>query len=136
MQLSTLEKNCKDFGVRLYPLGDADQGVVHAFAPVLGLTQPGMTIVCGDSHTSTHGAFGAMAIGIGTSEVEHVMATQTLCLKPFKTMAVNIEGKLPEGRHRQGHHSGHHRQDRHRRRPGLRDRIPWRSHRNLPWTPV
>ena len=86
LQLSTLEKNCKDFGVRLCPLGDADQGVVHAFAPVLGLTQPGMTIVCGDSHTSTHGAFGAMAIGIGTSEVEHVMATQTLSLKPFKTM--------------------------------------------------
>ena len=85
LQLSTLEKNCKDFGVRLCPLGDADQGVVHAFAPVLGLTQPGMTIVCGDSHTSTHGAFGAMAIGIGTSEVEHVMATQTLSLKPFKT---------------------------------------------------
>ena len=97
LQLSTLEKNCKDFGVRLCPLGDADQGVVHAFAPVLGLTQPGMTIVCGDSHTSTHGAFGAMAIGIGTSEVEHVMATQTLSLKPFKTMAVNIEGDLPKG---------------------------------------
>ena len=96
LQLSTLEKNCKDFGVRLCPLGDADQGVVHAFAPVLGLTQPGMTIVCGDSHTSTHGAFGAMAIGIGTSEVEHVMATQTLSLKPFKTMAVNIEGELPK----------------------------------------
>ena len=93
LQLSTLEKNCKDFGVRLCPLGDADQGVVHAFAPVLGLTQPGMTIVCGDSHTSTHGAFGAMAIGIGTSEVEHVMATQTLSLKPFKTMAVNVNGK-------------------------------------------
>lgn len=87
LQLSTLEKNCKEFGVRLCPLGDADQGVVHAFAPVLGLTQPGMTIVCGDSHTSTHGAFGAMALGIGTSEVEHVMATQTLSLKPFKTMA-------------------------------------------------
>ena len=83
--------------MRLCPLGDADQGVVHAFAPVLGLTQPGMTIVCGDSHTSTHGAFGAMAIGIGTSEVEHVMATQTLSLKPFKTMAVNIEGELPKG---------------------------------------
>ncbi len=97
LQLTTLEKNCEEFGVRLCPLGDADQGVVHAFAPVLGLTQPGMTIVCGDSHTSTHGAFGAMAIGIGTSEVEHVMATQTLSLKPFKTMAVNIEGDLPKG---------------------------------------
>ena len=97
LQLTTLEKNCKEFGVRLHPLGDADQGVVHAFAPVLGLTQPGMTIVCGDSHTSTHGAFGALAFGIGTSEVEHVMATQTLSLKPFKTMAVNIEGELPKG---------------------------------------
>ena len=97
LQLTTLEKNCKEFGVRLHPLGDADQGIVHAFAPILGLTQPGMTIVCGDSHTSTHGAFGAMAIGIGTSEVEHVMATQTLSLKPFKTMAVNIEGDLPKG---------------------------------------
>lgn len=96
-QLSTLERNCKEFGVRLHPLGDADQGIVHAFAPILGLTQPGMTVVCGDSHTSTHGAFGALAFGIGTSEVEHVMATQTLSLKPFKTMAVNVEGELPEG---------------------------------------
>lgn len=96
-QLTTLEHNCKEFGVRLHPLGDADQGIVHAFAPILGLTQPGMTIVCGDSHTSTHGAFGALAFGIGTSEVEHVMATQTLSLKPFKTMAVNVEGELPEG---------------------------------------
>ena len=95
LQLMTLEKNCKEFGVRLHPLGDADQGIVHAFAPILGLTQPGMTIVCGDSHTSTHGAFGALAFGIGTSEVEHVMATQTLSLKPFKTMAINVEGKLP-----------------------------------------
>ncbi len=94
-QLTTLERNCKEFGVRLHPLGDADQGIVHAFAPMLGLTQPGMTIVCGDSHTSTHGAFGALAFGIGTSEVEHVMATQTLSLKPFKTMAINIEGDLP-----------------------------------------
>lgn len=96
-QLTTLEHNCKEFGVRLHPLGDADQGIVHAFAPILGLTQPGMTIVCGDSHTSTHGAFGALAFGIGTSEVEHVMATQTLSLKPLKTMAVNVEGELPEG---------------------------------------
>lgn len=96
LQLSTLEKNCEEFGVRLHSLGDADQGIVHAFAPILGLTQPGMTIVCGDSHTSTHGAFGALAFGIGTSEVEHVMATQTLSLKPFKTMAIDVEGKLPE----------------------------------------
>jgi 3-isopropylmalate/(R)-2-methylmalate dehydratase large subunit len=95
IQISTLEKNCKEFGVRLHPLGDADQGIVHAVGPQLGLTQPGMTVVCGDSHTSTHGAFGALAFGIGTSEVEHVMATQTLSLKPFKTMAVNVEGELP-----------------------------------------
>ncbi|RSX55129.1 3-isopropylmalate dehydratase large subunit [Bifidobacterium dolichotidis] len=97
LQLSTLEHNCEEFGVRLHPLGDADQGIVHAFAPMLGLTQPGMTIVCGDSHTSTHGAFGALAFGIGTSEVEHVMATQTLSLKPFKTMAITIDGDLPVG---------------------------------------
>lgn len=97
VQISTLEHNCKEFGVRLHPLGDADQGIVHQVGPQLGLTQPGMTIVCGDSHTSTHGAFGALAFGIGTSEVEHVMATQTLSLKPFKTMAVNVEGILPEG---------------------------------------
>ncbi|EFA23388.1 3-isopropylmalate dehydratase large subunit [Bifidobacterium gallicum] len=97
LQLTTLERNCQEFGVRLHPLGDADQGIVHAFAPMLGLTQPGMTIVCGDSHTSTHGAFGALAFGIGTSEVEHVMATQTLSLKPFKTMAITIDGDLPEG---------------------------------------
>ncbi len=97
IQISTLEKNCKEFGVRLHPLGDADQGIVHAIGPQLGLTQPGMTVVCGDSHTSTHGAFGAMAFGIGTSEVEHVLATQTLSLKPFKTMAINISGELPQG---------------------------------------
>ena len=97
LQLTTLEKNCKEFGVRLHPLGDADQGIVHAFAPILGLTQPGMTIVCGDSHTSTHGAFGALAFGIGTSEVEHVLATQTLPQARPKTMAVNINGPLADG---------------------------------------
>ncbi|MDD6373458.1 MAG: aconitase family protein, partial [Bifidobacteriaceae bacterium] len=95
LQLSTLAKNCKEFGVRLHALGDPDQGIVHQVGPQLGLTQPGMTIVCGDSHTSTHGAFGALAFGIGTSEVEHVLATQTLSLKPFKTMAVNVDGELP-----------------------------------------
>ncbi len=94
LQLSTLAKNCKEFGVRLHALGDPDQGIVHQVGPQLGLTQPGMTIVCGDSHTSTHGAFGALAFGIGTSEVEHVLATQTLSLKPFKTMAVNVDGEL------------------------------------------
>jgi 3-isopropylmalate/(R)-2-methylmalate dehydratase large subunit len=91
-QVETLRRNCAEFGIRLYPMGDIDQGIVHVVGPQLGLTQPGMTIVCGDSHTSTHGAFGALAMGIGTSEVEHVLATQTLPLRPFKTMAVNVDG--------------------------------------------
>ncbi|AKK10969.1 3-isopropylmalate dehydratase large subunit [Corynebacterium uterequi] len=95
-QVETLRKNCAEFGVRLHSMGDEQQGIVHQVGPQLGITQPGMTIVCGDSHTSTHGAFGAMAFGIGTSEVEHVMATQTLSLKPFKTMAVEITGTLRE----------------------------------------
>ncbi|WP_020574792.1 3-isopropylmalate dehydratase large subunit [Actinopolymorpha alba] len=96
-QVETLRRNCAEFGVRLHPLGDADQGIVHVVGPQLGLTQPGMTIVCGDSHTSTHGAFGALAFGIGTSEVEHVLATQTLPQVRPKTMAVNVDGELPEG---------------------------------------
>ncbi|GAA0576400.1 3-isopropylmalate dehydratase large subunit [Actinomadura livida] len=96
-QVETLRKNCSDFGVRLHPMGDAGQGIVHVMGPQLGLTQPGMTVVCGDSHTSTHGAFGALAFGIGTSEVEHVLATQTLPQIQPKTMAVTVEGALPEG---------------------------------------
>ncbi|GAB4584325.1 3-isopropylmalate dehydratase large subunit [Nocardia sp. IFM 10818] len=96
-QVETLRRNCEEFGIRLHPMGDLDQGIVHVVGPQLGLTQPGTTVVCGDSHTSTHGAFGALAMGIGTSEVEHVLATQTLSLKPFKTMAINIDGQLPEG---------------------------------------
>ncbi len=96
-QVETLRRNCAEFGVTIYPMGDAEQGIVHVVGPQLGLTQPGMTIVCGDSHTSTHGAFGALAFGIGTSEVEHVLATQTLPLKPFRTMAVTVEGDLPDG---------------------------------------
>ena len=96
-QVETLRKNCAEFGVRLYPMGDAGQGIVHVIGPQLGITQPGMTIVCGDSHTSTHGAFGALAFGIGTSEVEHVLATQTLPLPRPKTMAVTVEGDLPAG---------------------------------------
>jgi 3-isopropylmalate/(R)-2-methylmalate dehydratase large subunit len=96
-QVETLRANCAEFGVRLHPMGDAEQGIVHVIGPQLGLTQPGMTIVCGDSHTSTHGAFGALAFGIGTSEVEHVMATQTLPLKPFRTLAVTVDGELPAG---------------------------------------
>ncbi len=94
-QVEALRKNCAEFGVPLYPLGSDDQGIVHVVGPQLGVTQPGMTVVCGDSHTSTHGAFGALAFGIGTSEVEHVLATQTLPLKPFKTMAITVEGELP-----------------------------------------
>ncbi|AZQ76834.1 3-isopropylmalate dehydratase large subunit [Flaviflexus ciconiae] len=96
-QIDTLRKNVKDFGVRIHSLGDSEQGIVHVVGPQLGITQPGMTIVCGDSHTSTHGAFGALAMGIGTSEVEHVLATQTLPLQPFKTMAINVNGKLRPG---------------------------------------
>jgi 3-isopropylmalate/(R)-2-methylmalate dehydratase large subunit len=96
-QVETLRKNCAEFGVRLYPMGDAGQGIVHVIGPQLGLTQPGLTIVCGDSHTSTHGAFGALAFGIGTSEVEHVLATQTLPQHRPKTMAVTVHGRLPHG---------------------------------------
>jgi 3-isopropylmalate/(R)-2-methylmalate dehydratase large subunit len=96
-QVETLRRNAKEFGVRLHPLGDIEQGIVHIIGPQLGLTQPGMTIVCGDSHTSTHGAFGAIAFGIGTSEVEHVLATQTLMQAKPKTMSVTIDGSLPEG---------------------------------------
>lgn len=97
LQVDTLRKNCAEFGVRLHSLGDIDQGIVHVVGPQLGITQPGMTIVCGDSHTSTHGAFGALAFGIGTSEVEHVLATQTLPLIRPKTMAINVEGALKPG---------------------------------------
>ena len=96
-QVEALRRNCEEFGVRLHPMGDASQGIVHVIGPQLGLTQPGMTVVCGDSHTSTHGAFGALAFGIGTSEVEHVLATQTLPLQRPKTMAVEVEGALPVG---------------------------------------
>ena len=94
-QIETLRRNAAEFGVPIHSLGDREQGIVHAIGPQLGLTQPGMTIVCGDSHTATHGAFGALAFGIGTSEVEHVLATQTLTQAPLKTMAVTIEGELP-----------------------------------------
>jgi 3-isopropylmalate/(R)-2-methylmalate dehydratase large subunit len=110
-QIETLRRNAEEFGVRLHSLGDKEQGIVHVVGPQLGLTMPGITVVCGDSHTSTHGAFGAMAFGIGTSEVEHVLATQTLPLKPFKTMAITVEGSCAR-RHREGHHPRDHRQDR------------------------
>ena len=96
-QLEALVRNCKEFGIRLYPLGHANQGIVHVIGPQLGLSQPGMTIVCGDSHTSTHGALGALAFGIGTSEVEHVLATQTLPQVRPQTMAITVDGDLPDG---------------------------------------
>ncbi len=96
-QIDALRTNANEFGLRLHSMGDVEQGIVHVVGPQLGLTQPGMTIVCGDSHTSTHGAFGALAFGIGTSEVEHVLATQTLPLKQFKTMAITVDGVMPEG---------------------------------------
>jgi 3-isopropylmalate/(R)-2-methylmalate dehydratase large subunit len=96
-QIATLRKNCADFGVELYDVDSREQGIVHVIGPELGITKPGMTIVCGDSHTSTHGAFGALAFGIGTSEVEHVLATQTLPQSKPKTFRIAVEGKLPTG---------------------------------------
>ena len=96
-QSQTLRSNCDEFGVRLYPMGDPGQGIVHVIGPEKGLTLPGMTVVCGDSHTSTHGAFGALAFGIGTSEVEHVLATQSLPQQRPGTLAVTVNGTLPEG---------------------------------------
>src|ERR687897_12847 len=96
-QVQTLVSNAREFGIKLFDLDSPEQGIVHVIGPELGFTQPGMTIVCGDSHTSTHGAFGALAFGIGTSEVEHVLATQTLPQHPAKTMAVTVEGELPQG---------------------------------------
>jgi 3-isopropylmalate/(R)-2-methylmalate dehydratase large subunit len=96
-QMETLARNCAEFGIRLFPTGDIGQGIVHVIGPQMGLTQPGMVIVCGDSHTSTHGAFGALAFGIGTSEVEHVLATQTLPQHKPGTMAITVEGDLPSG---------------------------------------
>ncbi|HOT50961.1 MAG TPA: aconitase family protein, partial [Candidatus Hydrogenedentes bacterium] len=96
-QIETLLKNCRDFGIRCFDMNDPRNGIVHVIGPELGLTQPGMTIVCGDSHTATHGALGALAFGIGTSEVEHVLATQTLLQKKSKTMEVRVSGALPNG---------------------------------------
>jgi 3-isopropylmalate/(R)-2-methylmalate dehydratase large subunit len=96
-QMDALRRNCAEFGIRLFPTSDLGQGIVHVIGPQMGLTQPGLVIVCGDSHTSTHGAFGALAFGIGTSEVEHVLATQTLPQRVPGTMAITIEGDLPNG---------------------------------------
>ena len=97
VQVETLERNCEEFGIPVYSLGSERQGIVHVIGPELGVTQPGMTIVCGDSHTSTHGAFGALAFGIGTSEVEHVLATQTLPQRTPGTMAITVDGTPPAG---------------------------------------
>ena len=123
-QVTTLDANIQEFGAAAYfPFLSKRQGIVHVIGPESGATLPGMTVVCGDSHTSTHGAFGALAHGIGTSEVEHVLATQTLLAKKAKNMLVRVEGTLPRGVHRQGHRAGHHRQDRHRRRHRLHHRV-------------
>src|SRR6476620_7757290 len=97
VQVETLERNCEEFGVPLYSLGSERQGIVHVIGPELGVTQPGMTIVCGDSHTATHGAFGALAVGIGTSEVEHVLATQCLVQRKPRTMRIGYSGRLRPG---------------------------------------
>src|SRR5690242_58724 len=96
-QIETLQKNCREFGIRLFDTDSPEQGIVHIIGPELGFSQPGMTIVCGDSHTSTHGAVGALAFGIGTSEVEHVLATQTLVVAPARTMRIEVSGELPAG---------------------------------------
>ena len=111
--------NAKEFGIEYFDELDKRQGIVHVIGPEQGFTLPGTTIVCGDSHTSTHGAFGALAHGIGTSEVEHVLATQTLIQKKAKNMRVRGRRQIARRRHRQGHHPGHHRRDRHRRRHRL-----------------
>ena len=140
LQVETLAENAREFGIEYYDEFDRRQGIVHIIGPEQGFTLPGTTIVCGDSHTSTHGAFGALAHGIGTSEVEHVLATQTLIQSKAKNMRVVVDGALPRRRHRQGHHPRHHRQDRHggRHRPchrirGLGDRgaVDGRPHDGL-----
>ena len=132
VQVETLERNCEEFGIPIYSLGSDRQGIVHVIGPELGVTQPGMTIVCGDSHTSTHGAFGALAFGIGTSEVEHVLATQCLVQKRPKTMRIAYAGELAHGRHPEGPDPGDDRPPRHRRhgRPRGRVRRARRSRRS------
>ncbi len=125
-QVKQLEVNCAEFGVELLNLASDKRGIVHVIGPELGATQPGKTIVCGDSHTSTHGAFGALAFGIGTTEVGHVLATQCLLQSRAKTLAINVTGKLEARRHREGPGARHHRQDRRRRRHRPCDRVPRR----------
>ncbi len=118
-QMRVMAENAREFGIEYFNEIDKRQGIVHVIGPEQGFTLPGTTIVCGDSHTSTHGAFGALAHGIGTSEVEHVLATQTLIQKKAKNMRAVVDGVAARRRHRQGHHPGHHRRDRHRRRHRL-----------------
>ena len=132
VQVETLERNCAEFGVPIYSIGSARQGIVHVIGPELGVTQPGMTIVCGDSHTSTHGAFGALAFGIGTSEVEHVLATQTLQQRKPKSMRIRLRGRAGLRRDREGPDPRHDRPDRRvgRRRPRDRVRRARRSRRS------
>ena len=115
VQVETLERNCEEFGIPLYSLGSERRGIVHVIGPELGVTQPGITIVCGDSHTSTHGAFGSLAFGIGTSEVEHVLATQCLVQKRPKTMRIDYSGVAAARGHPQGPDPGDDRPPRHRR---------------------
>ena len=126
VQVQTLERNCAEFGVPVYSLGSDRQGIVHVIGPELGITQPGMTIVCGDSHTATHGAFGALAFGIGTSEVEHVLATQCLVQRKPRSMRISYDGRARLRRHGQGPDPGDDRPDgrRGRRRPRRRVRRP------------
>ena len=118
IQIQTFAQNCREFGITLFDMHSPDQGIVHIIGPELGLTLPGTTIVCGDSHTSTHGAFGAFALGIGTSDVEHVLATQTIWMDKPQTFAINIEGrrKNPTCHHCQGYHTIHNQDYRHCRR--------------------
>ncbi len=123
-QIQTLRNNTAEFGITNHPMGSPGQGIVHVIGPEQGLTQPGMTVVCGDSHTATHGAFGALAFGIGTSEVEHVLATQTLPQVRPKTMAVTVEGTLPPGSTAKDLILAHHRHHRHRRRDRPHHRVP------------
>ena len=134
IQVETLQQNCRDFGITLFDVSDIRQGIVHIIGPEQGFTLPGMTIVCGDSHTSTHGAFGALAFGIGTSEVEHVLATQTLLQKRPKNMRIAVERRAAVRRHRQGRDPRDHRHDRHRGRHRPRHRVRGRGGaRACPW---
>ncbi len=136
LQVETLNRNCQEFGITEFGMGDIRQGIVHVMGAEQGLILPGMTVVCGDSHTATHGAFGALAFGIGTSEVEHVLATQCLIQKKSKSMLVSVEGELGSRYYRQGYSTGDYRNIGHRWRYWLCDRIfrqcypgpyPWRA---------